>query len=256
MAKYTLYALFDEREPEHVRYVGFTSSTKDRLTGHIAGARREAGKPTYKVSWIRCLLFDGLKPSLRVLETVETLEEAFLREIALISEHKKAGHRLTNSTDGGDASDGLYWGNPEARERQRQAMESHWSGPEGEEHRRLNVEANKRVHTGSKKSPEAREKMAEAKRGKPGVPRTEEWKKRIGDKQRGTKRRSWTSEERERRTASMNKPETRAKMSASAKARTDVRRTSNGQPAWNKGMQMSEEFRQQCVEREAKKRES
>jgi predicted GIY-YIG superfamily endonuclease len=226
---YIIYGLFDPRQVQAIRYIGFTARVDRRLSAHIAEAKKSK-RNTHKLNWIRLLLSEGVTPEWKQLDSVEDLRRAAQREIELIQEYLDNGAALTNGTRGGDGSvlwthsmhetrshlSQDYWSKQGAREQQRQAMESHWSSPEGEAHRQQNIDANKRVHTGTKKSPDARAKMSAAKQGKPHARRrTPEWNAKIGDAQRGKKRRPWTEEERARHMAGMN----REKMSASAKAR-------------------------------------
>ncbi len=239
---YTVYALFDEREPSAVRYIGFSQDAERRLGAHIDEAKRSFAR-SHRLNWLRKAT--GFVRMQRLV-VVATADEAAILEIAVIASYRRAGHRLVNGTEGGEGVQGFggvlsaealarqnaslnspeylarrseqsadYWANEENREHQKQAMVDHWSSPEGVEHRQRNVDANKRVHTGSKKSPEARERMRLVKLGKPQMPRTEEWKEKIRVAQAGKKRRPWTEEERARHMAGTN----REKMSASAKAR-------------------------------------
>lgn len=254
---FTVYALFDEREPDAIRYIGFSGNPTSRFRTHVKLALRHPDSQSYKDNWLRKVLAEKARPLWRTLAIVETLQEAAEIEIALIRHAKDAGHPLTNCTDGGEGAEGYggfltpevrdrvtaahrtpeyrakrseqstqYWLPQETREQHRAFMQSFWQSPEGDELRRKNSEFAKTQcaspdYKGGPRTPEAREKMRQAKLGKPGVPRTEEWKAKIAAAQKGKKRRPWTAEERERHMAAAANPETRAKMSASAKARKD-----------------------------------
>lgn len=216
---YTIYALFDERNPDAVRYVGLSSDVVRRISEHLADARKNY-KQTRKAVWIRELLAVGLLPSWRALDIVETVEAAIAMERIRIMEFRQLGHAITNGTHGGDGA--TAWAKQETRDHQRQMMLSHWNSPESEAHRHVNSEqATAQMadpnYRGGARTDVARKRMSEAKLSKPHAKqRTAEWNKAIGDSQRGKKRRPWTLEERGRHMAGFN----HEKMSASAKART------------------------------------
>lgn len=243
---YTIYALFDARESNVVRYIGFSRNFEKRFDAHLDEARKSLAR-SHRLNWLRKINVDV---RCRPLVIVQTADEAADLEIKAIASYRKTGHPLVNGTEGGEGVQGLggrlsdealarrnaslnssaylikrseqsieHWSSEEAREHQSQEMREHWSSEKAEQHRQIIVEANKRIQTGLKRSPEAREKMRQAKLGKPQMARTEEWKAKISAAQKGIKRRSWTPEEREQRRVRMQDPETRAKMSASAKAR-------------------------------------
>lgn len=229
---YIIYGLFDPRQAHAIRYIGFTACMNRRLHDHISEAKR-SDRSTHKLNWIRSLLAENVLPAWRQLDSVDNLQKAAEREIELIQQYLDSGAAITNGTRGGDGSvmwtplmsqvrseiSKSYWSNESSREQQSQAMQSHWSGEKAQEHRQIIVETNKRVQTGLKRSSESRERMRQAKLGKPQMGRTEEWKQKISAAQKGIKRRLWTPEEREQRRLRMQDPETRARMSASAKAR-------------------------------------
>lgn len=243
---YTVYALFDARESDVVRYIGFSRNFEKRFVAHLDEARKSLAK-SHRLNWLRKV---GCRVCVRPLVIVASAEEAAVLEIKAILSYRAANHPLVNGTEGGEGIQGFggrlseealnrrnislnnpeylakrsgqsteYWASEETREQQRQAMQSHWSGAEGETHRQANIEANKRIQTGLKRSPEAREKMRQAKLGKPQMPRTKEWAAKISAAQKGIKRGPRTPEQQARHTAAMQNPETRAKMSAAAKAR-------------------------------------
>lgn len=246
---YTLYVLFDKREVSRVRYVGFTRDLLKRFYRHLGEAEHSSAK-SHRLNWLRKVLNEGSAVGIRALAIVGTAEEAAELEIKAIASYRQTGHPLTNGTEGGEGVQGfggiltadaverkiaslntpeylelrrlqssIYWASLETREQQRQVMNAHWSSERAEEHRRIIVETNKRIQTGRKRSPEAREKMRLAKLGKPGVPRTEEWKRKLSESNKGVKHRPMTEEQKNKHSEAMKNPETRRKMSESAKAR-------------------------------------
>lgn len=99
-----VYALFDPRQPLHVRYVGKTTDMVSRLQNHISQAKREAG--CHRLLWMRKLLTAGVLPCQRLLEMVEgaSWQEA---ERRWIRDLRAAGHDLVNGTNGGEG--GCAW---------------------------------------------------------------------------------------------------------------------------------------------------
>lgn len=245
---YELYALFDDRDPGHVRYIGFSKSAERRFVSHLKEAFNLPDK-SYRLNWLRKVLAGNTLPLWRVLAIVATAQEAAELEIRAIESYLKCGHRLTNGTIGGEGVQGFgghltaeaiakkiatyqtpeyltnrsrnsraYWASIEAREAQRAAMKAFWLTPESDELRRQYSEAAKKQYNSAViHTPEAREKMRAAKLGKPHPrERTAEWNEKIGASQRGVERRKWTEEDHQRRRPT---EETRAKMAASARAR-------------------------------------
>jgi predicted nucleic acid-binding Zn ribbon protein len=87
-----------------VRYIGKTRNPKQRLKAHLNPARY---KPTHKFNWIKKLKNDGLKPILKVLDSVPEEEWKFWEKY-WIEQFKQWGFNLVNGTSGGD---GLTSGN-------------------------------------------------------------------------------------------------------------------------------------------------
>jgi hypothetical protein len=244
---YTIYALFDEREPEVIRYVGFSRQPESRYQNHLGEARvASVDVKSHRLNWIRKVQREGARVLWRTLAITETADEAATMEIALIERCLLEGHRLVNGTKGGEGVQGFggvlsieamarrnasqqtpeykaqrsadsarYWSVGETREQQREAMKTFWASDEGVQVKQQVSKKARITQTGRKYSDESREKMRVAKLGKPQMPRTEEWKAKIAAAQKGKKRRPWTPEERERHMRGMN----REKMSASAHAR-------------------------------------
>lgn len=84
-----------------IRYVGKSTNPVARLRSHISRARSGETRH-HAANWIRSLLLKGEKPSVEVLLQVPEGEPWEQYEIRLIAEFKEEGHRLTNSTGGGE----------------------------------------------------------------------------------------------------------------------------------------------------------
>lgn len=99
---YKIYVLKDDKN--HIKYVGITkNSLKTRLNGHISKSKRNV-EFTHKTNWIKSLLNENVKPTIEEIESVDTEIEALNREIFWIKHFKELGCNLTNTTEGGDAS--------------------------------------------------------------------------------------------------------------------------------------------------------
>lgn len=103
----TIYALFDPREPDRVRYVGKTdASIATRLIQHLQQAR--SGIQSHRCKWIRSLLCLGQQPRIRLIESVSK-ESWQTRERFWIRHFRDSGHPLTNGSAGGDGNDSTSW---------------------------------------------------------------------------------------------------------------------------------------------------
>jgi hypothetical protein len=89
-----------------IRYTGKTNNPAVRLSKHISAARSGDTKH-HTANWIRSLLDNGQKPEIEIVLEVPEGEPWQPYEIRMISEFKAEGHRLTNSTSGGDGLAGL-----------------------------------------------------------------------------------------------------------------------------------------------------
>lgn len=192
-----IYALIDPRD-KRVRYIGMTTQAlRKRYGAHL----RDCRKGTYRSRWISALRAQGLKPIMLELETVPAEDRADA-ERRWIAFYRAAGARLVNATDGGEGTLGcrkspaerlaigeasrLRFQDPQARQA---VSRVHKGKVISEEHKRLVGEAatrrwiEYRAHGGtlppeararisaaakarkrSLPSPEARVKIAEAKR--------------------------------------------------------------------------------------------
>lgn len=94
-----VYALYDPRKPEVVRYVGRTSKPLQvRLREHINDAKADRSR-SYRISWVKSLLAQGVQPALLVLEET-TLEEVVTCEAKWIARMHAAKQPLCNHTFG------------------------------------------------------------------------------------------------------------------------------------------------------------
>jgi len=104
---FSIYGLYDSVKSEHVRYIGYTQHDPiDRLIRHIKGVRNFE-KKSHKVNWLREVLLTNGTPKVFLIGEASTLENAHILEKLYICEYLKAGHKLTNATDGGDGVHGL-----------------------------------------------------------------------------------------------------------------------------------------------------
>jgi predicted GIY-YIG superfamily endonuclease len=96
MTEYVVYALYDPREPDHIRYIGFTADPDRRLIQHL-----KENSASYKSRWVQKLLRNGHQPHLVILGEAKTREEILELEINYIAKYRQEGNRLTNGTEGG-----------------------------------------------------------------------------------------------------------------------------------------------------------
>ena len=92
---YFVYALADPRT-DQVAYVGITDNLYERFLQHISYRQNDGRGNTYKNMWISSLEDLKLIPSLKLLDTVETEEEAREREIYWIRYYNAQQVSLTN----------------------------------------------------------------------------------------------------------------------------------------------------------------
>lgn len=134
----TIYALCDPYT-EEIRYIGKTVvALSTRLSQHVTASNK--GKRIHLHCWMRSL---GVRPVIKPLAIVSD-EMAGEMEIKVIAAYRDGGFRLTNTTDGGEGNLGLV------HSEESKAKIRAWG-------------------IGRKMppiSPETRERMAEAQRGK------------------------------------------------------------------------------------------
>ncbi len=156
-----IYTLSDPRYPNDIRYVGQTiKKLNTRLSIHIAP--KSLISKTHKNNWIKSLLEVNIIPLINLIEEVND-DEWSIREIYWINYYKSIGHKLTNSTDGGE---GMLNPNEETRKKLSNANS-------GENN----------PNFGKKRSLETNDKINEIRV----IKHTEETKLIIGEKSKGRK---------------------------------------------------------------------
>lgn len=95
-----IYTLSDTNG--NIRYVGKSINPFKRIYGHISESRI---RRSHKGSWIKIMLENNLRPIIEVVDTVPLLEWKYWEKY-WISQFKSWGFKLTNSTIGGDGSEG------------------------------------------------------------------------------------------------------------------------------------------------------
>ncbi len=100
MKKYYIYGLEYDGV---IFYIGKTNDLKTRLCKHKSSAKLQR---TYKENYINKLIIENKDFKIKIIETVENSKEDE-REIYWISYYKSIGHKLCNSTSGGEGGD--YW---------------------------------------------------------------------------------------------------------------------------------------------------
>lgn len=95
MKKYYIYTLSHPLTNE-VKYIGKTINIAKRYSGHINDKSK-----SYKSSWIKKLISQGLLPIIEELESFETEKECYEAEEYWIEQFKNWGFKLTNIQSGG-----------------------------------------------------------------------------------------------------------------------------------------------------------
>ena len=99
-----VYALALASSPADFRYIGRTAKSPNiRLGNHISTSK---SRDTYMYRWMRKALDGGDSVEIVVIEDGLTWEDSGIREIYWISLYRKAGFRLTNTSNGGDGNKG------------------------------------------------------------------------------------------------------------------------------------------------------
>lgn len=101
-----IYFLYDPRDENQTpRYVGKSEvSLSNRLSTHISESKHPARQHWYKSRWFRKLESEGVKPSIKAIETVAPGESWQDRERYWIKTYRDMGYPLTNLTDGGEGT--------------------------------------------------------------------------------------------------------------------------------------------------------
>lgn len=99
-----LYALFDPRNPLHIRYIGSTiGKIEERLRNEIYEATVLKVK-TPRCIWIRKVIREKSYPQTKLLTICESRE----LEAYYIERYREEGHQLTNLAIGGEGSSGWH----------------------------------------------------------------------------------------------------------------------------------------------------
>jgi hypothetical protein len=96
-----IYALVDEFN--NIRYIGKSNDVYNRFKNHLKESKY---KRTHKEKWINSMILRGYKPSYIILDECLSSDWILMEEfwIAIV---KSWGFNLTNSTMGGEGSDGF-----------------------------------------------------------------------------------------------------------------------------------------------------
>jgi len=160
-----IYALFDPREPDVVRYIGKTTNPESRWNAHIRNSKH---LKCHRSSWIVSLLKNGVKP---IMKIIAICSEAVWQEFERATVLKYKSDKLTNGNEGG-----IGGGTPEPWVREKiartrkaiapsisarmsAAFKAKWKEPEYRQHMSL-------AHTGKKQSAEVIEKRMRPMRGR------------------------------------------------------------------------------------------
>lgn len=200
-----IYGLYDSRFPEDCRYIGKTIRTLNtRLRDHHTEAKGKAKH--HRATWIRSVLDAGATLIIKDFEHYFYFDREELKRVGSgpekkwIASGREQGYDLVNGTDGGEGVVG-YTYTDEARAKMSAAKKGK---PLSSEHcAKLSAALiGNQYALGMRHTPETKAKMSEQRKGNQhrlGIPHTEETKAKL----RGRKA----------------SDETRAKQSASQKAR-------------------------------------
>lgn len=156
-ALFSIYKLYDPREPDEARYVGLTKVTlQRRLTAHTSPSHLRDN--TYKNNWIKKCLLETTRPEICLIEVCTNRRQACAREKFWISYYRNLGHRLTNLTDGGD---GMFGHKPSA-----ETVAKRKKANAGFTHTPETKEKIRQIKLGTKASHETRMKMSKVRTGK------------------------------------------------------------------------------------------
>jgi hypothetical protein len=205
-----IYGLYDPRNG-NLRYIGKTISLKRRFYGHI----KDKGN-NYRRNWIKGLSNLGLKPEMKVLETIENSDDKEWqeRERHWISESHRLGHPITNLDSGGNSG---FLKSQKTKDKIRLAK------------------------TGLKHSEETKRRMSESRKGRKHSPETIEI---LKEKRRATAARKLLESPKQPKPKKERQPisdETRRKLSESHRGKKQSPETIAKRMAWKIGVPRSEE---------------
>lgn len=179
--KFFIYTLSDPRSLG-IRYVGKTDNLRRRFNSHMSYAGS-----THIARWIQSLKKIGLKPIMKVLETIYDPEELYWQqcERLWIKVLRETGCDLTNLDSGGNSGKKA---SPETRAKQSTAAKGKVISPETRAKlaitgRNISAESRAKISKSLRnRSPELREQAAIKMRGQK---RSEETRKRLSAAKRG-----------------------------------------------------------------------
>lgn len=230
--QFLIYGLFDPRNDE-LRYVGKSVSGLTRPKAHLFPSQLRAH--THKNNWIKSLQVRDMKPEVVILEETnrESLQEL---EKCAIQHYREMGFRLTNLTDGGEGCTGRKL-SPEARAKISAAQKGR---VRSEETRKKTSESQKKRFQANPVSEEQLLKMRIGLASRSPGESQAAHKRAAKALAESNHNRIWSEESRKKlsesnktRRAMPPNPatfsaETKAKMSASAKARWERNRLAKG----------------------------
>jgi len=238
-----IYGLYDPRN-NNLRYIGKALNLKKRFDLHMREKRN-----SYKNQWLNQLKCLGLKPEMRVLETIENSNDIDWqeRERWWIQCARETGDPITNLDDGGRN------GNCKCQETRqlmriaaigRKMLAEAIAKMKATKAARLTPEVRERMRLaqlGKKRTPEQREALSLALKGRV---QSEETKRKISEKNTG-KIRTQAQRDLARETIkrSCHTPEAREKHRKAMAGITPSRNTIEAARLANKGRVFSEETR-------------
>lgn len=169
MERFVIYGLVDPRN-DRLRYIGkSTTGAEQRLASHLCPSSLKGR--THKERWVASVLASGHRPEVFVIEAAASKTELSEMERHHIAAFRALGCDLTNGTPGGDGEGHVISDTTKEKiaAAQRGVPKPPWS-----EARRTAPNRNK----GKKRSPEAIEATARARRGMRHSP---EARKKISD---------------------------------------------------------------------------
>jgi len=153
-----IYALLCPKTDE-IRYIGKCKNPATRLAAHISKARTGQTKH-HCANWVASLLRDQLSPVMVIVDTLPNDADWQSAEMAAIRLHRESGHRLTNTTSGGDGFHDVHpdvlvkrgksrsrflsdpenkarhlamcrevQAKPEVKQKHKESVEAHWADP-------------------------------------------------------------------------------------------------------------------------------
>lgn len=157
MSRFIIYGLEDPRTGQ-IRYVGRSSSGLERPKHHTVPAALAKEPNRHKASWLRGLVAEGKKPTIRVLEAFESGDDLTSAERFWIAQAKGLAWPLTNLTDGGE---GLL-----GRKHSAETKAKIGAGNKGKIISQAARDAMRAKSLGRKHTPEARDKMSAQRAGR------------------------------------------------------------------------------------------